>query len=520
MSQTYYQAPSPTDTPTPPVIPTPPVAPPPLPPKPPVEPLSSGKKLQALLLLIAAILWVDFALFGGFELGHTIMTWIVTALYLVFAGRGRFTVYSVSCICLAAASTLVFALYNDGMILFCLFNLYFILMAAAVCDRFRIGRHSTGSFRNVGDMIVLTIAYPFMACGRALKALFIRKHKGTIRNKGVLTGILCAIPVIAIVLPLLISADAAFANMFNFLKDINLFRVFFAVIFGCILFFFVYSHAYGARYRVYAHEPSQRTQRNVLPTAALLSFSCAISLIYVLYIISQLTYFFSAFVGETHGAFFPADYARRGFFEMCIICVINLALMFGVLGLSGRYQGKIQRPIAGICTFISAFSLLLIATAQSKMYLYISRFGLTRLRLLSSVFTVFLAVVFIVLILRLFITRLPYMRLVVLTGAVLCIAIGLADVDASIAHYNVDAYQSGKLSTIDLYALDNLNESAVPHLMKLLDDKDPAVQKRAEEILNEQYLELKRNYQNGIDFREFDISEYRAYRLLKEKFNS
>lgn len=500
MTNSYYQAP--------PIVQTPP--------PPTVEPLSGKKKVQALFLLIACVLLVDFGLFGGFNAGYTIMMWATGIIYLLFAGKGKNNFYIWSCIALALISTVIYAIYEDILIRLCLFYLFFILMAAALCDRFEIGKYSTGSFRNAADMIVLVVAYPFMSIGKATKALFLREHKGVIHNKGVLTGLLCAIPVIAIVVPLLISADAAFEKMFGFLKDISLGRAFASVIFGCMLFFLLYAHAYGARNRQYPRAARNDIQRHALPTAALMSFTGAIALVYVLYIISQLTYFFSAFNGETPADFLPAAYARRGFFEMCIICVINLALMFSVILLSGRAKGKIQKPIAGICTFISLFSLLLIATAQSKMFLYINRFGLTRLRLLTATFMIFLAIVFVLLILRLFITKLPYMRPLVLAAAVICIAVGLTDIDATIARYNISAYQNGNLSAIDTAQLKELDDSAVPYMLELLEDKDEAVRTAVKAHLNERRLKLKSKSDDHFDIRCFNASEYRAYRLLED----
>ncbi len=486
------------------------------PPKPKILPLSNGKKTLAFFLLISCILCIDFGLFGGFNAGYTITMWATTVLYLIFAGKGKNTVYSWGCIILSLASTVIFAVYQDGLIRFTLFNLFFLMMSAALCDRYEIGKYSTGTFRSIADTVVLIAAYPFLSMGKAMKALFVREQNGVIRNKGVLLGLVCALPVIAIVLPLLISADAAFEKMFGFLKELQPARIIFAVIFGTVLFVLLYCHAYGAGQRIYAREPRNDVQRHALPTAALMSFSGAVSLVYVLYIISQLTYFFSAFTGKTPADFLPAAYARRGFFEMCVICVINLALMFGVLLCSGRYKGKIQKPIAAVCTFMSLFSLLLIVTAQSKMYLYITRFGLTRLRLLTSVFMIFLGAVFILLILRLFITRLPYMRPLILIAALITILVGLADVDATIARYNVEAYQSGKLSTVDVEELKSLNDSAIPHIIPLLDDKNDAVRTETRLYLDARRTHLKAKFDKDFDFRSFNYSEYKALRALND----
>ena len=91
--------------------------------------------------------------------------------------------------------------------------------------------------------------------------------------------------------------------------------------------------------------------------------------------------------------FTVAEYARRGFFEMCAIVAINLGLIVLAAGLCRKEQGRVPGPVKGLALFLCVFSLILVATALSKMVLYMGSFGLTRLRVLTSVFMVFLGLV-------------------------------------------------------------------------------------------------------------------------------
>ena len=151
------------------------------------------------------------------------------------------------------------------------------------------------------------------------------------------------------------------------------------------------------------------------------------------------------------------------------------------------------------------------------MVLYINRFGLTRLRLLTSAFMIFLGIVFIVLILRVFITKLPYMRPVVLAAAIIVMLVGFADVDATIARYNIYAYQSGKLSSIDVEELMHLDDSAVPYMIDLLDDQDETVRKAIRLHLDARRSALKTQLEkNEYDFRVFNFSQHHAYQILNE----
>ena len=57
------------------------------------------------------------------------------------------------------------------------------------------------------------------------------------------------------------------------------------------------------------------------------------------------------------------------------------------------------------------------------------------------------------------------------------------DVDTQVARYNVDAYLSGQLETVDVGHLGGLSEGAVPQLARLLEASDPQVQKETRTTL-------------------------------------
>lgn len=524
MSENYYRpdasAPQAVPTPTPVQVAEPEVQAPPVS-RPVREPLSAGEQVLALLMLLGSIIFVDFALFGDFNLGYTISMFLNITIYFIFAGKGKTTLYGILCVATALAGSVVFAIYNDGLILFGIFCLNAILLAAAISQRFGVQHYSSGSFRAAADILYTIFACPFRYIGRAMGALFCRRE-GKRRNSGVLVGVLCSLPVLLIVIPLLVRADEAFAKMFSFFTADFFVRLFFAVIIGTGLFIFYYAHAFGMRRGLFTRRPEALQPRKGLPTPALSAFLGCISLIYVLYLISQITYFFGAFWGEMPADFLPAEYARRGFFEMGVICVINLMLVFFVLLLSRREGGRVAPALGGICGFISLFSILLIATALAKMILYIDCFGLTRMRIQTSAFMIFLALVFLTLILRLFITKLPYMKFVVLSAAIITVALGFMDIDATIARYNIEAYQSGALSNIDMDELAYLDHSALPYIAKLMDDKDKDVSARAKEIIEDTacYDFDMTRYGNTLpeyefDIRDFNLSEYKAYQTVQ-----
>ena len=97
---------------------------------------------------------------------------------------------------------------------------------------------------------------------------------------------------------------------------------------------------------------------------------------------------------------------------------------------------------------LSLITLVLIATAMSKMALYIDVFGLTILRILPSVFMIFMAIVFIgVIVMQK--AGFSIVRVSLVAGAVLFTALCLVNVDGLVVRYNTDRYLAGTLTDYD-----------------------------------------------------------------------
>ena len=164
---------------------------------------------------------------------------------------------------------------------------------------------------------------------------------------------------------------------------------------------------------------------------------------------------------------------------MCAIVAINLGLIVLALGLVRKEGARVPGPVKGLALFLCLFSLILVATALSKMVLYMGSFGLTRLRVLTSVFMVYLAVIVIAVALGLFVKRIPAAKLAVTLGALVLICLSLANVDGLVARYNVNAWKTGKLDSLDMNTICWLGDGAVPVLRELSRDPDPEVREAA-----------------------------------------
>ncbi|MBQ9126805.1 MAG: DUF4173 domain-containing protein, partial [Thermoguttaceae bacterium] len=202
-----------------------------------------------------------------------------------------------------------------------------------------------------------------------------------------------------------------------------------------------------------------------------------------------------------------------------------LVLVAICLWLSRKQESKAPLSTRLLTLFILVFSLGLVATALSKMGLYIDSFGMTRLRILTAVFMVMLAAVLVFVGIRLFAVRFPYMKATVVTVALVGLVVSYTDVDTFIARYNVTAYEQGALEELDIDTLRELSDGAVPYLVELWDDRTA---ENKDELTDALYHRLydywERDYDNDTfyfnktpDFRGYNVDEARARAMLRER---
>ncbi len=438
----------------------------------PREYFTLGKKdfIFSVLALILCVFGVSATFWGGFKLGFSISVAACFALvsaYLINK-KTRIKPYALCCGALAVAGMAVFSLTLNTAVNFWLCVVIFCL-SAVWFDSLGEYRPETGDLGLIKNIIVSTFGTAFPCLPQSVGSIFKSSNS---KLRSVLLGLLCALPVLFVILPLLINSDAAFEGLI-----LNLFGDLATAIFKLVLGLAVTPLliAYGFGLAKTEKQNGGSFEAKGINTVGLCSFLSAISLCYLTYLFSQLAYFFSAFSGILPDDFKVADYARRGFFEMVAIATINFLIVFLSLIFVEKKDGKTNIAVKLITAFICLFTLIIAGTAISKMLLYIDSFGMTRLRILTTAFMLLLGVVFIALIFRCFIKKIPVLRVALVSAAVILLVLGFGNVDRLVAEYNVSAYLSGELKEIDIETVYDMGESGVPYLVLLRNDKNSEV---------------------------------------------
>lgn len=469
--------------------------------RPPLRLPRAAKKDYAAagLALLLGVLTVNFVFYGGFNLGFTICyaLWVLLAAVYLLSAKLRPSPYAVFCGLSALALSITFSLYSDPFSKMLLLAAITVLSVIALLSDSRSNQYAEGSLLYFTDILQGLFYTPFAFIGPMFRSLFpqktpaatesdpaqpfpVKKHKTA---GAVLCGLACALPVLIVVVPLLMRADAAFDHLLHvFFTDAQQFLV--SVLFGCVLFLFVFPALSAYRHRAVQQQSDRTMQLNgSAPTAGIYTFLGMIGIVYLIYLFSQLQYFTGGFAMRLPGEYSYSAYAVRGFFEMCVISVINMLIVFFTLLLLKKEGGKLPRAAALLELFVCLFSLFVIVSDLAKMGMYIQSYGMTKLRVLTSVFMLTLACCFIFIALRLFVRKFPYFKAAVIAVTLIGLTVAFVNIDTAIAKYNVAAYQNGRLSEMDVETLGGLSSAAVPEIARLLKADDPEVAAAAAQAL-------------------------------------
>ncbi len=492
--------------------------------------LTKGDTVFAICALAVSIFLSIFGIFGGFALGYLLAATFIFIMFTVYffkCGKARFL--SILCGILAIGNNAIFICTSNGSVRF--FGVITGLLLSAVCFDGVVNGTAKGNRQALG--IFYSAASAIGNIDIAVKSLFCGgKNDKKVIGKA-LIGLLCAVPVLIVVVPLLISSDDAFRGMMSSISR-NTVSLLIKTAVGLVICPYIISYGFSLRSARVAK--IKGSDFKGIENVYIISFLSSICACYLLYLFSQLAYFFSAFRGFLpNGEITYAQYARKGFFEMCIIAVINLAIVFSALILAKKKNGKASHSIKALATFISLFTMIIIVTAISKMVLYIDTYGMTVLRITTSAFMIFLSIVFISVILRIYITRINIVKTALITAGCIILILGTVNVNSVCARYNYESYKSGRLDSIDVEGLYDLGYEGIPYIVKLAEADNKDISYAAKKHLAQAYLyeyfdnmedaeaftadDLRKNQKNN-GFECFSIPKAAAYENLYEYIES
>ncbi|MBT1165006.1 DUF4173 domain-containing protein [Bifidobacterium felsineum] len=259
----------------------------------------------------------------------------------------------------------------------------------------------------------------------------IAARNGVLRKIGI--ALLISLPILCLLIPLLMQADAIFSYGVTHMFDhIDLTVMLWHTIVVLIPFPFLASLLASVEMR--NTEPELTTLRNAEkrgafdPTITTTVMMIVLAL-YAVFCTVQFTFLFAG-AGLPAGYTY-AEYARQGFFQLLFVATLNLAGFGLVLTFTSR-----TKLIVALQIGLLAATGVMLASSAMRLWLYIDAYGLTWLRWLSLTFIVLLAAVLMLSLIRLFVARLPLMTAALILLLLWWLALGLSNPDRVVNTWN------------------------------------------------------------------------------------
>ena len=301
-----------------------------------------------------------------------------------------------------------------------------------------------------------------------------------------------SVPVVAIVLNLLMSADVLFGDMAErVLESLNLKNIFGVLALTALVFFAVYGFL---SYMVKGVIKEEVTEGKRAQAILAIPMAGILTALYLIFSVVQIAGLFLGKMTLPEGYTY-AMYAREGFFQLLAVSIMNLLLVLA--GMQFFVESKVLKvllTLMSLCTFI------MIASSAMRMVLYIKTYHLTFLRILVLWGLLVLTALFVGVILNLFQKNFSLFRYSVVVVTVCYLGLSFAHPDYWIAKYNV-SHQNKEIA-MDSGYLRDLSADAAPVLVP--------------------YFEMEKadrewNTEDVASVRKFNVSRFVAKQLVEKQ---
>ena len=268
----------------------------------------------------------------------------------------------------------------------------------------------------------------------------------------VVLGCFGAALLVALLVPVLASADALFAAV---TEDLRAFlRAHFTtalqkLVWGLALTPFLFGFLYSLRHpKPLRDSPAKRTADGLVFVLVL----AALDLLYVCFLAVQSAGLFGGAEYLAQRGISYAEWARSGFFQMVGVTAVNLTVTMTALTASRR-EGRAWTVLRLLAALLCLESLVLLASAAWRMTLYVTAFGLSFKRCMTCWGMVMMALFLLAALWKVRRPGFSYCRLAFPLALAGWLVINCVPVDGLVAKNQVDRYLNGDSATVSVHYL-------------------------------------------------------------------
>lgn len=391
----------------------------------------------------------------------------------------------------------------------------FVIQTVLLAQR---SHHPWYSLGFVGELVEILLIHtlkvtkvPFSYIRDRIKARVDRTRYGIAIK--VLTGVVISLPILLVVLWLLSQADSVFghflseipATLLEWISVETMFRLCGIGFVAIMVFAYLWSLLGPREESMVPVVPSQG-EKLVWDGIILVTILTIINVVYAAFTFIQISYLFSGAHTALPDGMTYAEYARKGFGELVMVTIINFIILLSFMHLTSRAQQTIYRIVQILLSLLTVCTGFMLYSAYFRLSLYEEAYGYTYSRLLAHAFMIFLFVLFVIALCKIWRDGFSLIQYYVIAGLIAYVLLNYINVDVLIAENNIRRYeQTGR---IDIDYLADLSYDAIPAVMRLTGDKSLAdtllyrLEEKREDLAREQA------------WQSFNLSKYRATQYL------
>jgi hypothetical protein len=308
--------------------------------------------------------------------------------------------------------------------------------------------------------------------------------------KKILIGVALSIPVLFVVLNLLMSADqqferiiGGFPHWFQVVTSQNILRCVVIAIYT-IGFFGLLQVLFKKKIGILKQSTDQPSF--TLDSVISLTVLLLINAVYVLFVLVQFKYFFS---GSLLGDYTFAQYARRGFFELLFVSMINLSITVLILTFVVQTGKATKRFTQYMLSILILTTGVILTSSFLRMLMYEEAYGYTFTRVIVQTFMIFLAIIIMYTLVKVWLEKLSLFHFYFITSILYYTAINLVNLDQIVVTKNMDRFE--QTAKVDVHYLNSISNTGVLGLIELY-KRNPRIPE-LENILTDRQMNISSN---------------------------
>ena len=321
----------------------------------------------------------------------------------------------------------------------------------------------------LGERLRLLLTGLFGRLGAVIAALLPRRTGDSRRVLPLAAGTAGAVVLLAVLVPVLASADALFAaataDLRSFLS-LHFSDAVWKTIVAAVMTPFFFGLLYFLRRPTPLKQQAEKPPRTVdgLGFAIVLA---AVAALYLLFLGIQSAGLFGGAAYLAQKGLSYAEWARSGFFQMVGVTVLNLSLLLAAVQWSRR-TGAAWRAVRFLSALLTAESLVLLVSAGVRMTLYVEAYGLSFKRFLTYWGMGMMAAFLLAAAWKVHRPDFRFCRVVFPLALAGWLVINCVPVDCLVARDQVDRYLAGESAALDVeYLLYDLSYDTLSQLRRL-----------------------------------------------------